>query len=268
MTVHELTLTHASLATVDELFRYKAQGFQLPEFPGYTPDQWGIKAHNRPWIDAVGDFRPGQRVVEVGGAYSRLPELLHTKYGVEPWIVDDFGLSSEEPVWSRWGDPRELPARYPSVHYLFRRLGEFAPELEADSFDRVLSVSTLEHIPSDARPRVLEDMHRITRPGGRQLHTIDVSVLAPRVVLGQWLSSKFPPLRLVTRNPSSDLLDWIDLFKRSGVRIARQVPSLLDLLDRKVLVESTDVVYRFYPPNDAPKTYRPAASLLLIIEKS
>lgn len=56
-----LVLTHASLATVDELFRYKSQGFQLEDFPGYTPDQWGIKAHNRSWIEEAGEFAGGQR---------------------------------------------------------------------------------------------------------------------------------------------------------------------------------------------------------------
>jgi hypothetical protein len=50
------------------------------------------------------------------------------------------------------------------------------------------------------------------------------------------------------------------------VRIKARAPSLLELLDRSTLVESPDVVYRFYPPNDAPKQYAPAASLLLVIE--
>ena len=62
-----LVLTDVHLATVDELFRYKSRGFELERFPGYTPDQWGIKAHNRPWIEEAGDFAKGQRIIEVGG---------------------------------------------------------------------------------------------------------------------------------------------------------------------------------------------------------
>jgi hypothetical protein len=58
-----LTLTHASLATVDELFRYKDSGFKLDSFPGYTDDQWGIKAYNRPWIADVGQFQEGQKII-------------------------------------------------------------------------------------------------------------------------------------------------------------------------------------------------------------
>lgn len=263
-----LTLRHISLATVDDLFRYKAAGFTLPDFPGFTDDQWGIKAHNRPWIEEAGRFASGQRVIEVGGAYSRLPEYLGTKYGVEPWIADDFGKGSPDvQLWSRWGDPTELPAKHPGVHYVFRRLGEVAPELPDEHFDRVFSVSTLEHIPRAARRSVLADMHRILAPGGMELHTIDIAVRPPRVVAAQWLAERIPPLRLLNRKLRSDIARWVNLFRKSGVRVDR-VPSSLALLDRSVLVESPDVVYRFYPPNDAPKAYRPAASLLLVIEKA
>lgn len=266
--VATLTLTHASLATVEELFRYKAAGFDLPPFPGYTPDQWGIKAHNRPWIDEVGRWAAGQRVLEVGGAYSRLPELLGERYGVEPWIADDFGAGSkEEAMWSRWGDPRELPKAHPGVRYVFTRMGLFSDELPDGSFDRVFSVSTLEHIPRRARRKALEDMHRVLAPGGLELHTIDIPVGPPRTVAGQWLAEKVPPVRIVRRQRRHDIADWIERFRRSGVRIAVPIPSVARLLDRSVLVESPDVVYRFYPPNDAPKAYRPAASLLLIIER-
>ncbi len=51
-----LILTHASLATVDQLFQYKHSNYKLDDFPGYTNDQWGIKAHNRPWIEFAGNF--------------------------------------------------------------------------------------------------------------------------------------------------------------------------------------------------------------------
>lgn len=62
-----LMLTHAAMATVDELFRYKSEGSILDDFPGYTHDQWGIKAHNRPGIEEAGQFAKGQKVIEVGG---------------------------------------------------------------------------------------------------------------------------------------------------------------------------------------------------------
>jgi SAM-dependent methyltransferase len=263
-----LRMVHASLATVEELFRAKASGFALPPFPGYSDDQWGIKAHNRPWVEEVGKWQHGQRVLEVGGAYSRFPEHLGKKFGVEPWIADDFGIGSdEEAMWSRWGDPRELPAKHSTVRYVFTRLGTFPDELPTGSFDRVFSVSTLEHIPRQHRHDVLADMHRLLAPGGLEIHTIDVPVGRPRTLAAQWLAEKLPPLRLVDKRLQHDIARWIDLFKRSGVRIAASVPSVSGLLDRRVLVESADVVYRFYPPNDAVKAYAPAASLLVVIER-
>lgn len=103
-----LRLTNASFAKISELFRYKENGFQLETFPGYTHDQWGIKAHNRPWIEEVGNFSKGQKILEIGGAYSLLPKYLTEKYNLEAWVGDDFGLPSKEQIWSRWGDPGKL----------------------------------------------------------------------------------------------------------------------------------------------------------------
>jgi len=261
-----LVLTHASLARVAELFRYKSDGFELPPFPGYTNDQWGIKAHNRPWVAEAGRFEAGQRILEVGGAYSRLPEYLGDRYGLEPWIADDFGMASAEPLWERWGDPKQLPAKFPRTRYVFQRLGAFSEELPGHSFDRVFSVSTLEHIPNADRPAVLADIHRLLSHGGMELHTIDIPVQTPMRLLAKWMAAKVPPLRMLHRRLDNDMRRWFTLFRSSGVNIQARVPSLLELLDRSTLVESPDVVYRFYPPNDALKPYVPAASLLLVIE--
>ena len=265
-----LVLTHASLATVDELFRYKSQGFQLEDFPGYTPDQWGIKAHNRPWIEEAGEFAEGQKIIEVGGAYSLLTKYLAQKYALEAWIGDDFGMTSREPVWSRWGDPLGLPAAHPSVRYVFERFGTFSPEYPDAYFDRILAVSTLEHIPREGRLQVLSDMHRCLKRGGKQLHTIDIGTgpSLKRILMFALMDKMAGLLTLskATRIPLSGIRSWIELFRASGVEIGTSVPNSIQLLDRRILVESPDVVYRFYPPNDAPKPYHPGASLLLIIE--
>ena len=262
-------MTSATLATVDELFAYKASGFELPPFPGYTTDQWGIKAHNRPWIAHTAEWQPGQRVIEVGGAYSRLPEWLGREFNVEPWIGDDFGMGDddgEEEMWSRWGDPRELPSRFPTVKYVLENLGRYSPKFPDRHFDCIFSVSTLEHVPSTARLDVLKDMNRCTAPGGRQLHSIDIGIPSTAKLLAAIGAEKAHLHRLLARGYPSGIAAWIEEFRRSGVAIRTPIPSSVQLLDRRNLVESPDVIYRFTPPNDTPKPYWGVASLLLVID--
>jgi SAM-dependent methyltransferase len=260
-----LTLTHASLATTEQLFRYKSNGFKLDEFPGYTPDQWGIKAHNRPWIEAAGNFSSGQSVMEIGGAYSLLPKYLGDEYGVEAWIGDDYGAGSDDEMWSRWGDPHALPEKYPSVKYVFEPMGKFDEKYPNGYFDCVFSVSTLEHIPYESRLDVFRDMNRCLKPGGRQLHSIDLSTDWRKVALSSVVDN-LPGVNRVNWIGQSEIRSWVNIIKKSGVKISANVPNPIRLFDRRVLVESPDVVYRFYPPNNEPKRYDPGASLLVIIE--
>lgn len=260
-----LVCTHASLATVEDLFRYKHEGFRLPPFPGYSPDQWGIKAHNRPWIAENGEWQEGQRIIEVGGAYSRLPEWLGNEFNVEPWIGDDFGEScSETQPWSRWGDHQELPEKHQSVTYCFSNFGANSP-YHSDYFDRVFSVSTLEHIPPSQRLTVLNDIHRVLAPGGLELHTIDIRTISVRRTLLARMLERSRLVRRAVEEHTTDIPKWWDLFAASGVEMKVEMPSSLKLLDRSILVESPDVVFRFYPPNNRPKPYSPSASLTLII---
>jgi SAM-dependent methyltransferase len=260
-----LTCTYAELATVDELFTYKSEGFELPHFAGYTTDQWGIKAHNRPWIAANGRWEAGQRVIEPGGGYSRLAEWLGTTYGLEPWVADDFGVPAGEALWSRWGDPAELPKMHPTVHYQFENFGPGSSYPSAH-FDRIFTVSTLEHIPPPDRLGVLRDLHRCLAPGGIELHTIDIRNPGTRRVMVAAGAELLRLGRFLDRHYTNGIGAWIRLFRASGVEFATSVPSTLSLLDRRILVESPDVVFRYFPPKDAPKPYKPAASLLLIIE--
>jgi SAM-dependent methyltransferase len=49
---------------------------------------------------------------------------------------------------------------------------------ESGSFDVVISVEMLEHIPASARPRVLGEMFRMLRPGGRMVVTFPADAAA------------------------------------------------------------------------------------------
>lgn len=264
-----LALTLAQLATTEQLFEYKSSGFDLEPFPGYSSDQWGIKAHNRPWIAAQGDFAPGQTIMEVGGAYSTLPHYLAAIHGLEAWVGDDFGMQSGDAMWSRWGDPHEVARRHPQITYVFEPMGSFSPQYPDHHFDRIFSVSTLEHIAVADRLPVLKDMNRCLKPGGKMLHTIDVSSNWKRL-LAYAFTDSVPFSGLLRRTPLSRLVSqirqWISLLRQSGVKIGCRIPHSGSIFNREIMVESPDVVYRYYPPNDAPKRYCPNASLLLIIE--
>lgn len=78
-------------------------------------------------------------------------------------------------MWSRWGDPVELAKKHPSVAYRFKNFGP-GSGYDSDVFDRIFSVSTLEHIPQGHRHGVLVDMHRTLARGGIELHAIDILV--------------------------------------------------------------------------------------------
>lgn len=257
-------LTHAEFATVSQLFHYKERGLPLKPFPGYTDDQWGIKAHNRPWIAATGSFQRGERVAEVGGAYSLLPEYLAERHGVESWIIDDFGVSlNETALWQRWGDPAAWTEAHPAVHYARTAMGKFDPAIPDQYFDCVFSVSTLEHIPPRFWPAVLKDMLRITKPGGRQLHAIDIPWYSPRQLVLSWAWSLLPGAARF--RPLHPLLQWKHAFREAGIRISTRWPGIRHGFDRNLLIESPDVVYRFYPPCNRPKPY-PAGGYSLLIQ--
>jgi hypothetical protein len=257
-------LTQCSLGTMQELFEYKEQKIKLPPFPGYSVNQWGIKAHNRAWIINGGNFKKGMKIIEVGGAYSTLPLYLAKKYKLEAWVGDDFGkYNSETDLWSRWGNPKKLPKINKPVKYVFRPFGIFSKEYPKNYFDVVFSVSTLEHIPKKYHINVFNDMNRCVKPGGIQLHTIDVTTILQAVIF--WSITEHIPIINSFSIFESQILHWVNVIEKSGVSIDTNIPKTINLMRRSILVESPDVVFRYYPPNNKPKPYRPSASLLIKI---
>lgn len=188
------------------------------------------------------------------------------KYSLEAWIGDDFGQSTGESLWSRWGNPYELPEKYPSIKYVFEPLGCYSKMYPNQYFDRIFSVSTLEHIPYQKRLDVFKDMNRCLAPGGIQLHTIDIGTSSLKKCLLHSITDRFPIINKLTRRGVSEIRSWFEVFEASGIKIETSMPNAISLLERAILVESYDVVYRFYPPKDEPKHYHPNASLLIIIE--
>src|SRR5690606_22498903 len=102
--------------------------------------------------------------------------------------------------------------------------------------------------------------------GGRQLHTIDIRTSHHINIIKQGLRKKYPILGMLFGNIENEIDQWIKLFLKAGAKLDSRLPNPISLLDRRILVESPDVVYRFYRPNNKPKPYSPNASLLLVIK--
>lgn len=156
-----------SLANLERLYQYKLQGIYRANF--------GIKGFDYPWIISSHQWRDGERVLDVGAAYSPMPKYLHDTYGCEAWAVDDFGINSNEPFWGRDGSPHDFVKQHPELHYVMERLGD--PEISSlpmDYFDVIYSISALEHIPGHLQAAVWMHMDSLLKTGGEILHAVDV----------------------------------------------------------------------------------------------
>lgn len=131
-----------------------------------------------PWAFFATQPRPGLRVLELGGSNAGLQFAL-ARSGCAVTNVDP----GERAHGRGWPVTPEFHAR------LNRRFGT-AVELRAcfleeadlppESFDRALSVSTLEHIPEREIPGIAALLHRALTPGGLLILTVDLFLgLAP-----------------------------------------------------------------------------------------
>ena len=119
--------------------------------------------HSFDHLSATSD-RP--RILEVGAGLS---DVLYQRVAdcVEYWVVDKAGFYEEERY-------NETVKRRAKASHVDAFMGESTDLLQNEYFDLVTSVSVLEHIPFDQIDRAVQDMHRVLRPGGFFVHTLDV----------------------------------------------------------------------------------------------
>lgn len=109
-----------------------------------------------PWVWYHGQFEQGQQVLDAGGGYTPLCYILANS-GVKVTNLD---------VWTEHLVP--FPPNLTIVN------GDIAAIPFADgSFDRVFCISVLEH--GEDPERMLDEMWRVLKPGGRLLVTLDVA---------------------------------------------------------------------------------------------
>jgi len=135
----------------------------------------GIKGFDYGWLVACREWKSSEKILDVGGAYSRLPLFLQKNFGCDTWIVDDFAAGSGETFWTRNRSPQEYIDSHPEIHFLMEYVGdESKSSLPLNSFDVVYSASVLEHVPSALTPAVWKHMERLLKPGGELIHAVDV----------------------------------------------------------------------------------------------
>jgi len=175
ITAREL-VSHTNFALNRQTFPFFLYSRQhhLPLLERYAVDLYGksidwnrcdLKAYQDLFVYTYirSNIAPGAKILEVGGGNSRVLTALHHLY--ECWNVDKFEGVGSGPLEINSTDFRTVRAY----------MGEFSPELPANYFDLVFSISVLEHIPADnaAIENVCNDIDRVLKPSGVSLHCID-----------------------------------------------------------------------------------------------
>jgi SAM-dependent methyltransferase len=130
------------------------------------------RSYEFPWAYDALRPRPGQRVLEIGGALSGFQFVL-ARAGSEVHNVDpffDFGAGAYEPG-------PEL--RHGQLNRAFKTDVKLHKTILSEahiegSFDVIVSVSTLEHISRDALIETLLTARRLLSPGGKIVLTVDL----------------------------------------------------------------------------------------------
>ncbi len=262
-----LHLDYLDWARVNQLFDFNSRQLYTSydiDADNYNVDvdfvlkqKWGLKGYGYSVVlDLVRKLHKSRsdnlKILDVGGAGSALPRAIFDQFGDQCWLIDDFGVESNDYITQGWyarvPNLREtLPLKHPMIHYVFGRLGEGkVPELKSASFDLIYSVSTLEHISMKMMPGVFNHMVDLLGPKGTMLHTID---LHPQ-----------------------EFQEWKNFlasyFRTRGVAPAAFEIANFDVFDENdpILMESPEVVYFVW--NVRPKKYYPQSTLTMEIHRN
>ena len=136
---------------------------------------FNIKGFDYGWLLTSHRWKSGEKVLDVGGAYSPFPNYLSTKFNCETWVADDFGVSEGSAFWTRGRSPEEHIVTHPETKYVLERIGDpTQTSLPKAYFDTIYSASALEHVPPAFTPAVWTHMVELLKPGGELIHAVDV----------------------------------------------------------------------------------------------
>jgi hypothetical protein len=213
-----------------------------------------LKGFEYPWILSSRQWKAGDKVLDLGAAYSPLPIHIADTYGCEVWAVDDFGSSSDEDWWQRNQDPQKHIDAYPQVRYVLERLGDpDSSTIPENYFDCIYSASTLEHV----------DLSLRTKRGSLSLaKALLLEGLLPLMPAGMQTRYTFYTPKTYARSALAAL--------GQSLRPVRKLPNAFtSAINPEIMLESPKALYhRVVKDNLQPKKIGRTIALLLALEKS
>lgn len=136
------------------------------------------RAFEYPWAFFAVGPEPGLRVLEIGGGLSGLQFVL-SACGARVVNVDPGEVSTGK-GWSLDPDQFDRLNRAFRSEVELRKCTLDAAHLPDAGFDRVVSISALEHVSERELPILMKEIGRVLRPGGLLVLTVDLFLdLAP-----------------------------------------------------------------------------------------
>lgn len=130
------------------------------------------RAWEYPWAFHAAEPRPGLDVLEIGGGLAGFQFVL-SRMGCRVVNVDP-GMEATGVGWPCDADSmRRLNGLFGTTVELRNTVIEQAGLPDA-SFDRVFSISVLEHLPEHEIAGAVREAFRVLRPGGRLVMTVDL----------------------------------------------------------------------------------------------
>jgi SAM-dependent methyltransferase len=131
------------------------------------------RIYEYPWCFKAASLEAGMRVVELGAGASGFQFVL-AEYGIDVTSVDPLLNPSDKVDWLFSKDD------FNHLNKAFGGKVKFVQDflqnakLESDYYDRIFSVSVIEHIPSAEITSLVKEIARILKPGGLFVTTIDM----------------------------------------------------------------------------------------------
>jgi ubiquinone/menaquinone biosynthesis C-methylase UbiE len=185
VTVTPDTIHNFTYSTVRNAVAFSC--LRSPDFYGYSFDiyQSAIKCYQDLLVLSFirDSLPPGSRILDVGGANSRV--LTHLSNEYECWCIDKYeGLGQGDVV---------VPGSDSGFKVVVDYMGNFNSDLPDTYFDMVFSVSALEHGLQEKKviQNILLDIDRVLKTGGFSLHCIDAVIDKTNGTGGKLVNDEF-----------------------------------------------------------------------------